>query len=683
MLPGQQGGGGQKGALLAAHHALEGRAQGNFGLAHAHVAAEQAVHRVGLFHVLFDLGGGVELVVGLVVLKAGLEIVLPVAVGREGVSLGLPAPGVQFNELLGHLLGGFFHLGAGALPFGAAQLGQLHLFLVAGGGVAAEQVQLGDGHIEHIGAGILDLQVILDGTLHFQPLDARIHADAVALVHHIVPGLDVRKAGQGIFVLFALFVLGGGFLVQPVPPGGDDRRVGKGEGAACGQVAGQHLHDAFGRAHVPAHAHGVALVCQVPGQGGGTLGGAGEEGDGIALGDQRVKILPQGGQVAAPVGGRKGLHVDEVFQLELVHPPQEVLTQQGALFLGRDGKVVHGLVEHVQPGAEHALLQQAGQLLAPAVLGGLLGIPDAAHLVQHEDGVVQMVQQGGGLRVADAVILVHGFGHQAGIQLSKVGLCGLFHGGAFFAPRLFDGFAQGLGRLGGAAEQHLAGGGKVDLFQAAVPALGQQVEGGQRIDLIVPVFHTGGLVHVRRVDVHDIAAHTELARAVHLTAPDVPGGKEPRHQCFPVVDHAGLEGESVPQELIPGHRVLQQRLGGHADGVQPPARQRAQHRKAAVLVLTARALHRPQHEVPGREHRRGQAQRLEVVCKVGSLGLAGGHDAQHPVKVLLQGGVQQGTARRRQAEQRRRARGVQALRDLLIFRCAFQQRFVHRRPPLV
>ena len=160
------------------------------------------------------------------------------------------------------------------------------------------------------------------------------------------------------------------------------------------------------------------------------------------------------------------------------------------------------------------------------------------------------------------------------------------------------------------------------------------------------------------------------------------GGKEPRHQRFPVVDHAGLEGEGVPQELIPGHCVLQQRLGGHADGIQPPARQRAQHRQAAVLVLAARALHWPQHEVPGWEHRRGQAQRLEVVRKVGGLGLAGGHDADQPSQILLQSGVQQGTARRRQAEQRRRARGAQALRDLLIFRCAFQQRFVHRRPPL-
>ena len=43
--------------------------------------------------------------------------------------------------------------------------------------------------------GILYLEVIFRGTLHFQPLDARVHADAVALMHHIIAGLDVRKAG--------------------------------------------------------------------------------------------------------------------------------------------------------------------------------------------------------------------------------------------------------------------------------------------------------------------------------------------------------------------------------------------------------------------------------------------------------------------------------------------------------
>ena len=683
VLPGQQGGGGQNGALLTAHHALEGGPQGYFGLAHAHVAAEQPVHGVTLFHVLFDLGGGVELVVRLVVVETGLKVPLPVAVGREGVAGGLPTAGIQLDELLRHLLGGLFDLGTGALPLGTAQLGQLDLFFVAGGGVAAQQVQLGDGHIQHVGAGILHLEVILDGTLHFQPLDARIHADAVALVHHIVAGLDVGKAGQGVLVLFALFGLGGGLFVQTMPAGREHGRVSKREGAPGGQMARQHLYDALGGAHIPAHAHRVALVGQVTGEGSGTLGGAGKQGDGIPLGKERVQVLPQGGKVAVPIGGRKGLGIDEVFQFELVHAAQEVLAQQGALLLGGDDQIVHGLVQHIQPGAEHALFQQAGQLLAAAELGGLLGIADAAHLVQNEQGRVQMIQQGGRFRVADAVILVHGFRHQAGVQLGQVGFGGLFQRGAVFAAGLFHSGTQGLGSLFGAAEQHFAGRGKVDLFQCAVPPLGQQVKGGHGVDLIVPVFHTGRLAHIRGIDVHDIAAHAELAGAVHLTAAHIPGGKQPGHQRFAVVHHAGLEGEGVFQEFITGHRVLQQGFGRDAHGLQPPARQCTQHRKAAILVFAPGTLHRAQHEVPGREHRRGKAQRLEVICKVGGLGFARGHDAEHPAQILLQSGIQQGPACRGQTEQRCRAGLCKAGRDLLVFLGGFQQGFVHGKPPFL
>ena len=425
MLPGQQGGGGQNGALLAAHHALERGPQGHFRFAHAHVAAEQAVHGVGFFHILFDLRRGVELVVGLVVLKAGLKIALPVAVRRERVALCLSAAGVELNELLGHLLGGLFDLGAGALPLGTAQLGQLDLFFIAGGGVAGKQVQLGDGHIQHVGAGILHFEVIFGGTLHFQPLDACVHADAVALVHHIIAGLDVRKAGQGVFVLVA-FLGGLAGFIQTMAAGREDRHMGKGKRAPGRQVAGQDLHQPFGGADVPAHADRVALIGQVPGEGGSALGGACEQRDGIALLHQRVQIFPQGGQVAAPVGGRESLRVDEVFQLELVHAAQEVLAQQGALFLGGNGQVVHGLVEHIQPGADDALFQQAGELFAPAELGGFLSIPDAAYLIQHKDGAGEVVQQGGGDSVPQAVVFVHGLGHQAGIQLGQISLHGLF-----------------------------------------------------------------------------------------------------------------------------------------------------------------------------------------------------------------------------------------------------------------
>ena len=62
---------------------------------------------------------------------------------------------------------------------------------------------------------------------------------------------------------------------------------------------------------------------------------------------------------------------------------------------------------------------------------------------------------------------------------------------------------------------------------------------------------------------------------------------------------------------------------------------------------------------------------------MGGLGLAGGHNAEHPAKVFLQGGVQQGTACGRQTEQRGRAGLCKAGGDLLIFRCGLEQGFVH------
>ena len=208
------------------------------------------------------------------------------------------------------------------------------------------------------------------------------------------------------------------------------------------------------------------------------------------------------------------------------------------------------------------------------------------------------------------------------------------------AACLFDGGTQGLGSLGGIAEQHLAGRGKIDLFQCAVPPLGEQVEGGERVYLVVPVLHTGGLAHIGGVDVHDVAPDAELSRAVYLTSPHVSGGEEPLHQRFAVVDHAGLEGEGVLLEL---------------DGAE--------------------------HEVPGREHRRREPQRLEVVGKMGGLGLAGGDDAEDAARVLLERGVEQCPACRRQTEQRRRAGGGEAGRYFLVFRGVFQERFVHGGPP--
>ena len=81
MLEAEHGGGGDDGDLLGVLQGLEGRAHGDFGLAVADVAAEEAVHGLDVFHVLLDVGDGVELVVGFVEVEGVLELPLEVVVG--------------------------------------------------------------------------------------------------------------------------------------------------------------------------------------------------------------------------------------------------------------------------------------------------------------------------------------------------------------------------------------------------------------------------------------------------------------------------------------------------------------------------------------------------------------------------------------------------------------------------
>ena len=84
VLEGEDGGGGEDGDLLAVLHGLEGGAHGDFGFAVADVAAEEAVHGLGGFHVALDVGDGGELVVGLGEGEGVFELALQVVVGGKG-----------------------------------------------------------------------------------------------------------------------------------------------------------------------------------------------------------------------------------------------------------------------------------------------------------------------------------------------------------------------------------------------------------------------------------------------------------------------------------------------------------------------------------------------------------------------------------------------------------------------
>ena len=191
VLLGKDRGGDQDGGLLAVQDALHHRPEGHLRLAVAHVAAEEAVHGPGLFHVGLDLPDGTELVLRLLVGEGVLKLLLPGRVRGEGEARLPGALGVELDEALGQVLDG--GLGPGALlgPLGAAQLIEPGLLLgvFAAADILADHVQLGHGDIEAVAAGVVQLDVVLFHPVRGQAVDAREAADAVVDVDHQVPGL--------------------------------------------------------------------------------------------------------------------------------------------------------------------------------------------------------------------------------------------------------------------------------------------------------------------------------------------------------------------------------------------------------------------------------------------------------------------------------------------------------------
>ena len=337
-----------------------------------------------------------------------------------------------------------------------------------------------------------------------------------------------------------------------------------------------------------------------------------------------------------------GRCVDDGLQRYVGHAARKVLGAERAVGGGLRPKPAGLGVELVQTGGECAVLHQGGELLSPAVVGGARGLPQGGRLLQNQQRVIKIVKQCGGLWIAQRQILVHVDRHRAAVQLGQIcGGAGLQRG-APLAARLFDAAAYQGGSLGGLGKQHLARGGYIDFFDRLVPALGGQIEAVHRVDLVSPELQTGGLLHVGRVDVHNVAADRKLARSVHLIASGIARAVQQGGQLGPGQRVAGVQGAGVGAELGPRRCVLGQALVRHADGLQPPADQIAQHSQTAVLVLAAGPLNGAQHIIARREYRRSDAQRVQITGKAGGLGFAGRHNAERPAQRLRQRGVDQG-----------------------------------------
>ena len=161
MLLRQQRGGGQHGHLPPAGDGNKGSPQRHLGFAKTDIAADQPVHRARADHVLNHGMNGGALVGGF--LKA--EIIGKGFVVSRGVTKGMAlasgAVGINIEQLGGgvaHLLGCF---ALGFVPLAAAQAVQRRL-VGAHPGVAADQLQLADRHIERCLVGVLEVQKLLD-----------------------------------------------------------------------------------------------------------------------------------------------------------------------------------------------------------------------------------------------------------------------------------------------------------------------------------------------------------------------------------------------------------------------------------------------------------------------------------------------------------------------------------------
>ncbi len=152
VLEGEDGGGGEHGYLFVVADGFEGGTHGNFGFAVAHIAAEQAVHGLGGFHVVDDVFDGLTLIFGLVEFKSVFELAEPLVAGREGVSDSGFALGVELEEFVGHVFHGFADARFRLAPGGGAEMtqGGLRAF---GRAILLHQVETGERNVEASGFG--------------------------------------------------------------------------------------------------------------------------------------------------------------------------------------------------------------------------------------------------------------------------------------------------------------------------------------------------------------------------------------------------------------------------------------------------------------------------------------------------------------------------------------------------
>ena len=121
MLPCEQRGRADNGHLASTHGHDKGRPKRDLGLAKAHIAADQAIHRTARRQIGQDIGNGAELVFRFLIGEPGAELFEQALRRINRFGLVEQACRCDLDQAIGHLTQ--THLGAGlaSLPGGTAE----------------------------------------------------------------------------------------------------------------------------------------------------------------------------------------------------------------------------------------------------------------------------------------------------------------------------------------------------------------------------------------------------------------------------------------------------------------------------------------------------------------------------------------------------------------------------------
>ena len=207
VLLGKNGRGAEHHDLAAGVNALKRRAQGDLGLAKAHIAAQQAVHGLGRLHVGLNVGDGLQLVARLVVREALLHLDLLGRVGRASDTGNRRAARIQIDQVKRQLFGVFARLVRGTRPVGGVEPGQARLVTV-GTDVSRDAVDLLERHVELVAVGIFQQKVVAFLAAHFLACDLAKERDTVGSVHHVVARLKRERDLRNVHLATAARAVG-------------------------------------------------------------------------------------------------------------------------------------------------------------------------------------------------------------------------------------------------------------------------------------------------------------------------------------------------------------------------------------------------------------------------------------------------------------------------------------------